>query len=112
MSSILKFSSNYNGSLDELKSKIKEQFGSEITKSFYLNRLSSVYSRNGMIEKAILYAELNVELFPHDSNIWDRLGQTYYINGNLKKALVTFKEAVSLDANNTYAQEMLKKLTE
>lgn len=112
VSSILKFSENHEGSLGELKSKIKEHFGSKLTKSFYLNRLSGVYSRNGMIEKAILCAELNIELFPQDSNIWDSLGQAYYINGNLKKALGAFKEAVSLDANNSYALEMLKELTE
>lgn len=111
VSSMLRFSENYEGSLNTLKSEIKEQFGSKITKASYLNRLSGIYSRGGMLEKAILVAELNISFFPKDSNIRDSLGQAYYNNGNLKKALAAFKEAVALDANNSYAQEMIQKLT-
>ncbi len=111
VSSMLNFLENYEGAFEALKSAIKKQFGSDITKAFYLNRLSGVYSRSGMLEKAILVAELNIEFFPKDSNIRDSLGQAYYNNGNLKKALAAFKEAVALDANNVYAQEMIQKLT-
>ncbi len=111
VSAILNYSEKYEGSVDALKSKIIELFGSKITKSFYLNRLSGVYSRNGRLEKAILFAEMNIELFPQDSNIWDSLGQAYYDNGNLRKSIAAFKEAVSLDADNLYSQQMLDKLT-
>ncbi|WP_299438293.1 serine hydrolase [uncultured Aquimarina sp.] len=111
VSSLLEYSEKFKGSLAELESKIIEQFGSEIAKPFYLNRLSGLYSRNYMFEKAILFAELNIELFPNDSNLWDSLGQAYYNKGNIKNALVAFREAVALDANNSYAQEMIKKLT-
>lgn len=110
VSSILDFSENHRGSLDELKSKIKKQFGSEITKPFYLNRLSGLYSRNEELDKAIAVAEVNVELFPNDSNIWDSLGQAYYNNDNLENALIAYKKAYSLDPANKYADKMIKTL--
>lgn len=107
---LLRFSENYDGSLIDLKVKLKEQFRSDLDKARYLNRLSGIYSRNEQLDKAIAIAELNVELFPDDSNIWDSLGQAYYSNDDLKKALSAYKKAYDLDSENDYAYEMIKKL--
>lgn len=110
ITTLLTFTENYEGPPEKLGSSIKESYGNQIDKPFYLNRLSGIYSRNNKIEKAIVIAELNVELFPNNGNIWDSLGQAYYDNGHTQKALEAFERAVILDPDNSYARDMLTKL--
>ena len=93
-----------------MASEIKKRYGNKIDKSFYLNRLCGLLSRNDNPDNAIIIAELNVELFPNDGNIWDSLGQVYYNDDNLEKALMAYKKASSLDSENAYAKDMVKKL--
>ncbi len=112
VSTLLDFTHHYKGASKELASSIKKEFGDKITKPFYLNRLSGILSRNNKLDKAIIIAELNIELFPKDSNIWDSLGQIYYANSNKTKALNAYKKALALDSENSYAQDMVNLLEE
>jgi cytochrome c-type biogenesis protein CcmH/NrfG len=50
-------------------------------------------------------------LFPNDGNIWDSLGQAYYNNGNLNRAKIAYEKALELDSENSYAKEMVAKLS-
>ncbi len=110
VSTLLNFTYNYKGAANELASSIKNKFGDKLDKPFYLNRLSGINLRNNRHDEAIIIAELNIELFPTDSNIWDSLGHVYYISGNNLKALRAYKKAVVLDSENSYAKEMVAKI--
>jgi tetratricopeptide (TPR) repeat protein len=110
VSTLLDFAYHYKGAPNELASSIKNKFGDKLDKPFYLNRLGGILSRNNQLDKAILVAELNIKLFPKDSNIWDSLGQIYYANGNKTEALNAYKKAFALDSENSYAKDMVTKL--
>ncbi|PQB07327.1 hypothetical protein BST83_09270 [Polaribacter filamentus] len=110
VSTLLDFAYHYKGAPNELASSIKMKFGDKIDKPFYLSRLGGILSRNNKLDKAIIIAELNIELFPNNSNIWDSLGQIYYSSGNKKKALKAYKKAFALDSENSYAKDMVTKL--
>jgi tetratricopeptide (TPR) repeat protein len=110
VTTMLQFSESYKGNPKRLTKKLKKEFGSQLNKPFYLNRLSGIYSRNGMLLKAIVFAELNVKIFPKDSNIWDSLGQAYYYNKQIKKSLEAFKTAYKLDSTNLFAKDMIEKI--
>jgi CubicO group peptidase (beta-lactamase class C family) len=112
VTTMLEYSENYKGSLIGLQKELKSKFGSQLNKPFYLNRLSGIYSRNGMLLKAIMVAELNIKMFPKDSNIWDSLGQAYYDNNQVKKGLSAFKIAYKLDSKNLFAKDMISKIVE
>ncbi len=110
VSTLLDFTYHYKGAPNELAANINNKFGDKIDKPFYLNRLSGILSRNNKLDKAIIIAELNIELFPNDSNIWDSLGQIYFTNGNNIKALKAYKKALALDSENSYAKGMIADL--
>jgi len=110
VTTLLRFSENHNGNLSQLVFNMKNQFKKQLDKPFYLSRLSGTYLRNNRFDKAEAIAILNIELFPNDSNIWDSLGQIYFDQGKLKKALKAYKKAVSIDTQNDYAREMINKI--
>jgi CubicO group peptidase (beta-lactamase class C family) len=110
VTTMLEYSENYKGSLIGLQKQLKSEFESQLNKPFYLNRLSGIYSRNGMLQKAIMAAELNIKIFPKDSNIWDSLGQAYYDNNQINKGLRAFKTAYKLDSKNLFAKDMISKI--
>ena len=110
VTTMLEYSENYKGSLIGLQKQLKSEFESQLNKPFYLNRLSGIYSRNGMLQKAIMAAELNIKIFPKDSNIWDSLGQAYYDNKQINKGLRAFKTAYKLDSKNLFAKDMISKI--
>ena len=110
VTTMLEYSENYKGSLIGLQKQLKSKFENQLNKPFYLNRLSGIYSRNGMLIKAIMVAELNVKIFPKDSNIWDSLGQAYYDNNQINKGLRAFETAYKLDSKNLFAKDMISKI--
>jgi len=61
---------------------------------------------------AIQVFKLNAETFPDSPNVWDSLAEAYMKSGDAKNAQVNYERALSLDANNENAKEMLKKLKE
>lgn len=111
VSTLLNFTEEYDGFLYELPNAMRNEFEGKLDKPFYLNRLSGIYSRNNKPIKAVLIAELNMSLFPNDGNIWDSLGQAYYNNGNLNRAKIAYEKALELDSENSYAKEMVAKLS-
>ena len=62
----------------------------------YLNRLSGVYLRANKINYAIVITELNTELFPHDGNVWDTMGDVYLAAKQNEKAIISYKKALEL----------------
>ena len=110
MTQLLEFSENYKGELAKLEAVIKQKFGNDLTRSFYLNRMCGIYLQNNKINKALVFAELNVKSFPVNANVWDTLGQVYYTKGNYTKALQYYQKALTLDPFLESSKEMLEKL--
>ncbi len=62
------------------------------------------------VKEAIEVFKLNVEAYPQSANVYDSLGQAYMVNGDKELAIRNYQRAVELNAQNTNAIEMLKKL--
>lgn len=96
VSELLKFSENYSGDLSFLGKELKQEFGEKLNNPAYLNRLSGVYLRANKINYAIVITELNTQLFPHDGNIWDTMGDVYLAAKQNEKAIYSYKKALEL----------------
>ena len=54
--------------------------------------------------------KLNVEAHPDSANVYDSLGEAYFLSGNTTQAIQNYEKSLSLDPANTNAAMMLKKL--
>jgi CubicO group peptidase (beta-lactamase class C family) len=75
-----------------------------------LNRLGYAFMQQGKFKEAIRVLQLNVEAYPSSSNVYDSLAEAYMRNGDKQLAIENYEKSLKLDASNTNAVEMLKKL--
>ena len=59
---------------------------------------------------AIAIFSLNCELFPDSWNVYDSLGEAYYLVGNTMAAIENYKRSVELNPDNKNGQKMLQNL--
>ena len=75
-----------------------------------MNALGYEYLRKGMVDDAIALFKLNVEEFPESSNVYDSLGEAYFLNGEYDLAFKFYGESLKRDSTNTNARQYLQKL--
>jgi enterochelin esterase family protein len=61
---------------------------------------------------AIPIFALNTERFPKSGNAHDSLGEAYYVAGDRKNALASYKRSLALDPKNTNAKKMIAFLNQ
>ena len=54
--------------------------------------------------------KLNVEAYPNSANVYDSLGEAYFVSGNTPQAIQNCEKSLTLDPANKHAAMMLKKL--
>jgi pentatricopeptide repeat protein len=59
---------------------------------------------------AVQVLRLNAEEFPQSGNVWDSLAEAYMKAGDLRKAEEYYQKALTRDATDQNAKDMLKKL--
>ncbi len=67
------------------------------------------------IEIAIQVLQLNSQLYPKSSNVYDSLGEAYLKNGQKKEAIINYKKSLKLEKKNSnpdVQREKFKKLLE
>ncbi|MFT3674382.1 MAG: serine hydrolase [Chitinophagaceae bacterium] len=62
------------------------------------------------LDAAIAVFEYNTKLFPQSGNVFDSLGEAYYIKGDKEKSLLNYQIALRLDPQNEGAKEKIKEL--
>lgn len=81
----------------ELPSFLKEQTGAGITDKALLNRIGlRQISEGGDAAWGLALLRLNTEVFPGDGNLWDSLGEGYYLLGQIQEASRSFGRALEL----------------
>ncbi len=110
--SLLKYTLDYKGNLEDLPLEMEKTFKNKIKYAWYLNDLGYYFINEDQLDKAIAIFELNVLLFPEEANNWDSLGESYYRKGDKIKALEKYKKALFLNQEMQSAQEMIKILEE
>ncbi|MEH6535921.1 MAG: serine hydrolase [Psychroserpens sp.] len=97
---LLTFTESYTGNVKDLGGELKRKFEAMLDGPVYLNRLSGIYLRGDKIEKAIVIAELNTQLFPDNGNIWDTMGDVYFAAKQNEKAKDSYKNALKFKPKN------------
>jgi uncharacterized membrane protein len=75
-----------------------------------LNALGYRLIHARQFNQAIRVFQLNVEAYPHSSNVYDSLGEAYMDEGNKASAITNYQKSVDLNPKNRNAAEILRKL--
>lgn len=62
-------------------------------------------------KEAIRILQLNVEVFPQSSNVYDSLGEAYMDDSNKPLAIANYRKSLELNPKNANGRKMLEKLT-
>lgn len=93
---------------EKAKSETPDQYNFESENT--LNDLGYFLLNNKKIDDAITVFIYNTKLFPASGNVFDSLGEAYYIQGDKVKALENYAIALKLSPDSESAQKMVKKL--
>jgi CubicO group peptidase (beta-lactamase class C family) len=77
-----------------------------------MNGLGYTFLNAGKTKEAITVFQLNVEAYPASANVYDSLAEGYMRNGDKALAIENYEKSLKLDAGNSNAVEMIKKLKE
>jgi CubicO group peptidase (beta-lactamase class C family) len=88
---------NTSNKSKELPQFLKQATGNNLNDPAILNRIGFKQVSNMLaIEWGIELLKLNTELFPNDGNLWDSLGEAFYLINDRDNALFSFKKALDL----------------
>ena len=106
---------NSPNNANQLPQFIKNKTGISINDKALLNRIGfKQISENIDTEWGIELLKLNVSLFPNDGNLWDSLGEGYYLLNDKDNAIESFKKAIELkpESNCYWCENSTKRLQE
>ena len=75
-----------------------------------INTLGYAYLNQGRMKEAMALFMLNVEAHPESSNVYDSLGEAYFVEGNYDQAGRYYKEALKRNPANSNARKYLLKI--
>lgn len=75
-----------------------------------LNALGYRLIRANKFKDAIRILQLNAEVYPQSSNVYDSLGEAYMDDGNKPLAIANYRKSLDLNPKNGGAVTMLQKL--
>jgi len=75
-----------------------------------LNKLGYELLRLEKINESIIIFKLATNEFPKNANLFDSLGEAYFINKQYDLALESYKKAISLGGTNGNAEKMIEKI--
>jgi tetratricopeptide (TPR) repeat protein len=78
--------------------------------SSLLNDVGYYLVRQRKFEDAITIFRYNAKMFPTEANLFDSLGEAYFLNGNKEKAIETLNIALKLDPNLESSKAMILQL--
>lgn len=91
---------NIHEFVNEVRSLYSEN--TDIDFQSILNRLGYAFLTMNKPEQAISILQLNAELHPTSWNVYDSLGEAYYLNENYKGSLQNFQKALELNKDNQW----------
>ena len=82
-----------------------------LTNEFDLNSLGYVFLGQESYDKALKLFRANVQKYPQSANVYDSLGEAYFVNGDLELAMENYKKALVLDPTSENAMHMISIIT-
>jgi len=96
--------------LNTEETKLVAQLSEFVKGSRELNTLGYVYLRAKAFDKALYTFKLNTLIFPYKSNVYDSLGEAYFITNNYTEALINYNKVLALQPEDKNALEMIQKI--
>ena len=93
-SDIVRLSLQTSGAPEHKKAQVQKTFASVINEKRTLNRAGLRLMDQGFYNDAIALLLLNVELYGDDGNLWDSLGEAYYVSQHYEQAKQAFNQAI------------------
>jgi len=106
---------NSSDKANQLPQFIENAIGTSINDKAILNRIGSKQiSENKDTDWGIALLKLNLNIFPDDGNLWDSLGEGYYLLNDKDNAIESFKKAIKLkpESNCYWCENSTKRLQE
>ncbi|GGG38766.1 thioredoxin family protein [Bizionia arctica] len=75
-----------------------------------LNTFGYSLLRSNQLDKALYVFDLNTKIFPYKYNVYDSLGEAYFISKNNTEALKNYYKVLSLKPDDKNAVEMIEKI--
>ena len=100
---------------NELTAYFQEQQQISLTDRRVLNQFGIDKLINGQVEWAIALFEINTRLFPDDGNLWDSLGEAYFVDRQFGLARETYRTALDLGSRSSncfWCQNARSRLSE
>lgn len=76
-----------------------------------INRLGYDFIRKDDFNSAIEIFKINAELYPRSSNVFNSLGEAYYLKKDTINALLNFKKSLAINPENRSSKQFMKKVT-
>ena len=76
-----------------------------------INRLGYDFIRKEDFNSAIEIFKINAELYPRSSNVFNSLGEAYYLKKDTVNALLNFKKSLAINPENRSSKQFMKKVT-
>lgn len=101
----------FNKALVAFKKIQEEDSLSPVIKQWSINRLGYDFIRKDDFDAALEIFKINAELYPKSSNVFNSLGEAYYLKKDTINAIVHFKKSLAINPENRNSKRFIKKLT-
>jgi len=93
------------------QTKTQERAAFSFDSEDLLNEVGYALLTQKKIPDAIAVFSLNSRLFPASANVYDSLGEAYFLSGDRSSAVASYKKALSLDPTLESAKKMIVELS-
>ena len=97
-------------SLDAALARYESAKGDMTAEAFVeesLNTLAYKLMRSGKVDEAVAFFALNAEEYPDSYNVYDSLGEAYFIQGNFDEALSQYRKSLLINPANENGKLMI-----
>ncbi|MDM1451313.1 tetratricopeptide repeat protein, partial [Myroides odoratimimus] len=103
------FKNNFTVALEKYRTleADKEHY---LSGSFYLNNLGYNFLNRKEIDKAIKVFELAIQYDTNNANLYDSLGEAYFLMKDYKKFLLSYQKSLDLDDTNDNAKNSIREI--
>lgn len=100
----------YDKALLAFKSIQKKDSLNTVIEERRLNSIGYRFVREKKYDEAKEIFKINIALYPNSSNVYDSMGEVFYLEKDTLNAIKYFKKALTINPENSGAKRLLKKL--
>lgn len=83
-----------------------------LIEEYKINRLGYQFIRKDENDKALELFKINVALYPKSSNVYNSLGEAYFLKKDTVNAIANFKKSLEINSENKNSKKFLERLTQ